>query len=240
MKIIFISILIICFVTSCSLISKMPSDNILYQKAIQNAIYPEKTKIDTNLVAITEQNPDIVWKTIKNEKYILVVAWKQNVDFYKKYLDTLYNTGSYPIWVTTASELKKRFKNEVVKDTTMRLKQLLGLPPTATYSYFVEFWVKPKDLFRPCPDKEINDKKCETCFTSNSDTKHIKWINDNRISRYYQCNLYDQYPWTQLGYTYDWCPNNKSHIGVSEFVIDINKNIMVNKIYTTSKYINIK
>jgi hypothetical protein len=38
---------------------------------------------------------------------------------------------------------------------------------------------------------------------------------------------------TQLGYTYDWCPTNKSHIGVSEFVIDINKNVIVNKIYST-------
>lgn len=40
----------------------------------------------------------------------------------------------------------------------MRLKQLLGLPPTATNSYFVKFWVRPNDLFRPCPDKEINGK----------------------------------------------------------------------------------
>jgi hypothetical protein len=44
--------------------NKMPSDNILYQKAIQNSIYPEKTKIDKNLVAIAKQNQNIVWKTI--------------------------------------------------------------------------------------------------------------------------------------------------------------------------------
>lgn len=235
-----IVILIACFIASCTLLNKMPNNSILYQQAIQNSIYPENAKIDSNLVAITEQNKDIVWKTINNEKYILVVAWKQNIDYYKNNKDTFFYTGSYPIWVTTASELKKRFSNEAVKDTNMRLKQLLGLPPTATYSYFVEFWVKPNDLFRPCPDKEINDKKCETCFSSNLDTNHIKWINDNRISRYYQCNLFDQYPWTQLGYTYDWSPTNKSHRGLSEFVIDVNKYIIVNKIYTTSQYLNNK
>lgn len=233
-----ITICLLVFISSCSIFKTTKTDDaVLYQKAIEDAIYPKLSEIDTNLTAINEQNPNLVWKTINNEKYILAIAWKQYIDYYKNKLGTYYNTDSFPIWVTIAPDLKQRFKNESVSDTNMRLKQLLGLPPTATYNYFVEFWVKPSDLFRPCPDKEINDKKCETCFPPNVETEHENWINKFRINSFYDCNLFYQYPWTQLGYTYDWNPKNKSHIGLSEFVIGKNKNIIVNKIYTTSEYL---
>lgn len=214
------------------------NDSILYLHAIKSAMYPETKKIDNKLIPINKQNKNLIWKTIDGEDYILVVTWKQNVSYYQKYIDsTYYNTGNYPIWVTTAPELAQRMKREKAIDVNRRLVQLLGLPPNATYSYFVEFWVRPADLFRPCPDKEITDKRCEICFPSNTDTAHINWINDSRIERYYQCDLYQQYPWTELGYTYDWNPKNKSHIGLSEFVISTNSNIKVNAIYTTTDYL---
>lgn len=214
------------------------SDSTLYKMAIQNSMYPEVSKIDNNLVAINAQNTNLIWKKFDNIDYLLVVSWKQNVSYYQQYLDSaFYNTGKYPIWITTAPELLNRMKKEKYTDVNMRLKQLLGLPPTATYSYFVEFWVKPSDLFRPCPDKEINDTHCDVCFPANADSAHIAWINQSRIERYYQCGLFQQYPWSELGYTYDWNTDNVSHIGLSEFVIGAYKNIKVNAIYTTADYL---
>ena len=214
------------------------ADSILYRRAIQSAMYPEQSKVDTNLVPITKQNPNLTWSKIDGEDYILVVTWKQNVSYYQNYIDsTFYNTGNYPIWVTTAPELKQRMKKEKATNVNRRLLQLLGLPPNATYSYFVEFWVRPADLFRPCPDKEVSDKRCEICFPANTDPAHKNWINSSRIDRYYQCDLYQQYPWTELGYTYDWNPKNKSHIGLSEFVIGANTNIKVKAVQTTADYL---
>ena len=207
----------------------------LYKLSIINSIYPDSSEICTKLVQINDSNKTLIRKNINGEEYILVCTWKQNVSFYQK--DTLFNTGNYPIWVTTAPELKERIKLESPKDTTLRLIQLLGLPPGSQYSYFVEFWVKPSDLFRPCPDKEITDSKCDLCFPTGTDTEHIKWINENRISRYYQCDLYYQYPWGQLGYTYDWNLKNKSHVGLSEFIIGTNKTIFINRIVTTLEYL---
>jgi hypothetical protein len=207
----------------------------LYKLSIINSIYPDSSKIYTKLVQINDNNKTLIRKNINGEEYILVCTWKQNVSFYQK--DTVFNTGSYPIWVTTAPELKNRIKKESPKDVNLRLVQLLGLPPTAQYSYFVEFWVRPVDLFRPCPDKEITDNKCNLCFPEEADSEHIKWINENRISRYYQCDLYYQYPWGQLGYTYDWNPKNKSHVGLSEFIIGANKTIYVNRIVSTLEYL---
>ena len=207
----------------------------LYKLSIINSIYPDSSEICNKLVQINDSNKTLIRKNINGEEYILVCTWKQNVSFYQK--DTIFNTGTYPIWVTTAPELKNRIKKDSPKDVNLRLIQLLGLPPTAQYSYFVEFWVRPVDLFRPCPDKEITDGKCDLCFPEGTDPEHIKWINENRISRYYQCDLYYQYPWGQLGYTYDWNPRNKSHFGLSEFIIGTNKTIYINRIVTTSEYL---
>ncbi|MEM6687590.1 MAG: hypothetical protein AAF617_17565, partial [Bacteroidota bacterium] len=171
------------------------------------------------------------------EPHVLVVTWKQNISYYKPYLNTTYNTGIHPIWVTAAPDLLQKINAKKVRNIDLRLKQLLGLPPTSEYSYFVEFWVQPKDLFRPCPDNEISDQKCNLCFSDKAKAEYIAWMNKNRIDRYYQCEWNDKYPWTQLGYTYDWNPKNKSHVGLSEFVIGSNKNIVVNAIYTTEEYL---
>ena len=217
---------------------KAYNEVVLYENAIFDSMCPDSNKVYANLVSINAQNGNLIRKDINGEEYILVVTWKQNISFYKPYLDsTFYNTGAYPIWVTTAPELLQRMKGEIYTDKNVRLKQLLGLPPNAVYSYFVEFWVKPSDLFRPCPDKEVTDKVCDLCFPAQTDPSHISWINSNRIDRYYQCDLYNKYPWSQLGYTYDWNPDNKSHVGLSEFVIGSNKNIAVKAIYTTEEYL---
>ena len=213
------------------------NNSVLYQESITNSMSPDLNKIFKNLVAITPENNDLVWKNIEGEAYILVVSWKQNISYYKPYIGSTYNTGKYPIWVTTAPELLQRMKKQKAKDSDLRLKQLLGLPPNSTYSYFVEFWVRPEDLFRPCPDNEVTDSQCELCFPEQADSSYVSWLNDNRISRYYQCELYEKYPWTQLGYTYDWNAANKTHIGLSEFVIGNDKNIIVEAVYTTDDYL---
>lgn len=210
----------------------------LYRDAMRIAVYPDSSKIDNNLVPITPKNPDLIWKTFKGEPHVLMVTWK-SVSYYPNGGDSIYNTGPYSIWVTAAPQLKNWFQKQNVADTNLRLKQLLGLPPAGTnYNYFVEFWVKPSDMFRPCPDKEINDKSCSTCFPENTSKDYITWFNDSRISRYYACKLYDQYPWTQLGYTYDWNPKNKTHVGMSEFVINTNATVYVKSVSTTKQYLS--
>ena len=226
-------LLVALLLISCKVSSQ--TNRKLYELSMINSIRPDSSKIYYDLVEINDSNQNLIRKTINSEEYILVCTWKQNVSFYQK--DTVFNTGNWPLWVTTAPELKERIKLESPKDTNLRLLQLLGLPPTSTYSYFVEFWVRPQDLFRPCPDSEITDGSCDLCFPEGTPQEHINWINENRISRYYQCDLYNQYPWGQLGYTYDWNPKNKSHVGLSEFIIGAGKTIYVRRIVTTREYL---
>ena len=226
-------LLVTLLLISCKVSSQ--TNRKLYELSMINSIRPDSSKIYYDLVEINDSNQNLIRKTINSEEYILVCTWKQNVSFYQK--DTVFNTGNWPLWVTAAPELRERFKLESPKDTNLRLLQLLGLPPTSTYSYFVEFWVRPQDLFRPCPDSEITDGSCDLCFPEGTPQEHINWINENRISRYYQCSLYNQYPWGQLGYTWDWNPKNKSHVGLSEFIIGAGKTIYVRRIVTTREYL---
>ena len=211
----------------------------LYREAVEQAMTPDSSKIDSQLIRIIQTNKALIWRTINGEVYLLMISWKNNVSYYRPYTDSLfYNTGNYPIWVTAAPELKERMKKESGGDQDLRLKQLLGLPPDSQFKWFVEFWVRPVDLLRPCPDSEITDDRCQLFFPQKTDSAYIQWINANRISRYYQQKLYANYPWTQLGYTYDWSPKNKTHKGLSEFVIGSHRKIVVGKIISTADYLN--
>lgn len=230
------SLCLILFICLSSVLPAQDNYEKVYQEAIKESMYPPTDTRDTNLIAIVKSNPTLTWKTINNEDYVLMVSMK-NANYYGT-PGTTTNTGIYQVWVTAANEMKERIIKEKPTDTLMRLKQLLGLPPTANYKYMIEFWVKPSDLFRPCPDKEITDKRCNLCFSHNDslNIKYVKWFDETRIQRYYACGLANQYPWTQLGYTYDWNPKNSSHIGLCEFVIDVGKTIIVNNVYSISGY----
>ena len=214
-------------------------DSIDYRTAIKNAMFPDRSNIYNGLVSITKQNKELTWNSIDGEDFVLMVVWRENIAPYLQYKDTgYYNTGEkWPLWVTAAPELRKRMRSERIDDPIRRMKELLGYPPNSKYSHIVEFWVRPQDLFRPCPDNEISDKSCDICFPSNVDPAYMEWVNQTRINRYYQCDLYSQYPYTGLGYTYDWNPKNKTHVGLSEFVIKNNANIKVAGIYSTEDYL---
>ena len=231
---------------ACQPVKQLPSElseRALYQNSIYDAMAPTMQEVSNDLVAIHKDNQELIWETFDGEDYLLMLTWKSNISYYKDYAGNkgYYDTKGYPIWVTTAPELLNRMKKEKATDVDMRLKQLLGLPPSAVYSHFVEIWVKPEDLFRPCPDSNIDDSSCDLCFPAETDSLHRAWINENRVSRYYAegCKLEDAYPWTQLGYTYDWNPDNPSHIGLSEFVIRKNKKVKIKAIYTTKEYLGL-
>ena len=144
------------------------------------------------------------------------------------------------LWVTAAPEMKTFFLGTAPQP--LRIAQLLGVPPeyASEARSMVELWVAPKDMFRPCPDPEITDRECETGFPSDpfrtfSSTDLVRategpgwnvfmnytgWFNNRKDYIYTDPRNYpasSPYPWTRLGYTYDW--GSPSHIGLSEFVV---------------------
>ncbi|MDZ8185058.1 MAG: hypothetical protein RMX96_09415 [Nostoc sp. ChiSLP02] len=207
--------------------SSLPQE---YLDAIEDAKKAEPSEIYRNLTPIVWYNPDLKW----DKSRVLVVAWTT----FNGYRD---NVGKLmlldrDLWVTAVPDLQKFCKTySPTTETSLeyRLNQVLGLPPDLNPDkkrYIVELWVEPRSLFRPAKDPSITDREAELEFPlANSfesvSTTYQDWFNQQFKSRYASEN---RYPWTQLGYTYDWGnqndwkkldPKRSPHVGLSEFVI---------------------
>lgn len=211
----------------------------LFSAAMQEAENPTPDKINYNLLPIVG-NPDLIDTLIEGEKYVKMVSWKSNPTYFPD--SGKYNTSKYDVWVTAAPLIQDKcieyYKTQ--KDPNMRLRQLLGLQPFTVETFFLEVWVKPTDLFRPCPDNGTEDNHCELNLPNKVTDEYRKWFNNLRAVQYNDCTdtTFHEYgyPWTQLGYTYDWSPDNQSHVGLSEFVITRNTDVYVSGKYATKVY----
>ncbi len=164
---------------------------------------------------------------------MLVVTWTRYPGSYTVDSTIVNNWGE--IWVTVVPELidwvDDRFYTNPV--SRARLEQLIGLPNGDGNTHFAEFWVKPDDLFRPSYDNEIDDNTCGTEFPEGTDPAYIEWFNNNIQYSYYP----PKYPWTRLGYTYDW--GGETEFGLSEFVVKKNSTIVVKSLVGNCGYVNI-
>ncbi|EWY39805.1 hypothetical protein N825_04685 [Skermanella stibiiresistens SB22] len=143
------------------------------------------------------------------------------------------------MWVTAVPQVRDFCRALGTRDVTAisnRLLQLFGLPPTGQNARFVEMWVSPKDMLRPCPDREIDDSRCEVNAASDVDD-YRTWFVGNYANSYSEKG----FPWTRLGYTYDWAPAsdtanpNKPH-GASEFILRPGTPYTITGRFTTAEY----
>lgn len=198
-----------------------------YMDGVADAAVATESERANDLVAITADNDSLAWNEDRSK--IRVATWKAQGaydQFLKPYSATSDNEA-YPVWVTAAPRMQERcrqFRRDhpgATKDEVdLFLKQFLGLHPDWNYDLFVELWVDPASLFRPCVDPEPNDATCELHFPDT--VAEVQGIADYR--NYYE-NLYftsfrfpPGVPWTGLGYTYNW-GNPENEQGASEFIL---------------------
>ncbi len=214
-----------------------------YIDAIQDAKVAEPGEVYRYLVAINpKEKGRLKWDNEK--KRVLVVTWTD----WNGYDDNvkLTMTNDRKTWVTTVPELKDFCqRTEIIKsEVELRLEQLLGLPPNSDKTRFVEMWVRPDDLFRPSPDPEISDHVADLDFSESNKIKkqskgHLKWFDDYHLwfdDLKEKAYKYNGYPWTRLGYTFDWGGDPNSDVGLSEFVIKKGAEIEVKSITKTQDY----
>ena len=253
----FLSLIFFSFACSPRLLDKAYDEakvKELYSASIADAAIPETNEISNQLESISPQNKKLRWKKIDGEDHVLVVTWISDSTFFNQIKPDKrpFKSDSFHIiWVTLFPEMQTvcsdpKFGRK--EGLNLRVKQLLGMPPIASKSHVAELWVKPGDLFRPCPDKEVDDSNCGLHFTQKQDSTlvqqkpYIDWFNDQRLMSYYDYkwkeaySWTDHYPWTQLGYTYDWNKKNKTHVGLSEFIINNNSKVYPHAVYTTKAY----
>lgn len=238
-----------------------------YNVAVQDASQAlTANKISRNLTAITPGNPNLLWENGVPGSRLLVASFASErvCSSYRCPAEGCQPSATckegkecptygYDTWVTVVPELKNAAGQGA---TPLRVAQILGLPPTASYACVIEMYVSPRNLFRPSPDPEITDQEAEIGFPEDglrkfddtmlvwSDmpcdksldaagqprcpscegascgfTSYKNWFT-NRRAYIYSGNAY---PFTGLGYTYDWGNQVAPHVGLSEFVLNGSK-----------------
>jgi hypothetical protein len=208
-----------------------------YYNAVKDAEVAEPHEISRNLIAVVPWDKNLTWRNLgKTHSEVLVVTWTSWIGYECMMGQSMVLCRE--LWVTTVPEIRNFCKRaELVPDNTaIRLEQLLGLPPGAGKTKFVELWVKPKDLFRPSPDPEISDHEAGLDFPVSDefvkvDREYKRWFNCLKEKSYGK----DGYPWTRLGYTYDW-GNPDNEIGLSEFVVRKGATVEIQSVWPTLDY----
>jgi hypothetical protein len=210
-----------------------------YLMAVKDAEKAEPSEISRRLTPIVDHNPDLIWQGKRGESRLLVVTLTAPDKYDDKVPDQI---AKGDVWVTVVPELRNYCKelNLSSEKLTLRLKQLLGLSHKTIKTDMVEIWTDPADLFRPSPDPEITDREAELDFPRSGNfltvgCDHRRWFNRKRDRSYSIGN--HPYPWTRLGYTYDWC-NPQSEIGLSEFVIKKGAQIQIHSVAKVGDYCN--
>lgn len=235
---------IIVFASLLSVDAVSADDKDAYHKGVVDAAFAEQDEITNGLVAIGKDNPNLVWNDDKSK--LLVATWKAQgaFDRFLKPYDKTSDNPEYAVWVTAVPQVKKmcadyaQSKKKIDKDAVdLRLKQYLGLDPSWQYDVFVEMWINPADLFRPCVDPQTDDSTCNLEF--GAEAPKVENIADYRD---FYSDLYFKsfrgsagVPWTGLGYTYDW-GNKKSEIGASEFILKPNSHYEIKAVTPTMEY----
>lgn len=211
-----------------------------YAAALQDAKTADPDEIFDGLTAITPDDPTLTWQAESGR--VLMVSWTSWNGY-----DALVGQETKltrEVWATAVPQLQSFCQTYVATDAlplTLRLEGLLGLPANNGKSRFVAMWVNPTDMFRPSPDGEIDDTVAELVlpgperFPSQQDYEfHRDWYNLQLTLQNYD-DPSKGYPWTRLGYTYDWT-NPESEIGLSEFVIAAGATVGIEQVYTNEAY----
>jgi hypothetical protein len=163
-------------------------------------------------------------------------------------------------WLTAVPFLQQFCRKTGLRGDALRLRiaQRLGIPPDSTNDVVVQMWVDPHTFFRPCPDPEVNDHECQVNLTAGPvDTSspcpwsaalqdqlsgrfaavvqsQLEWMCSNWTGSYPPGEPRKSYPWTALGYTYDW--GARDFHGESEFVAPKGTPVVVESITPTDAY----
>lgn len=139
------------------------------------------------------------------------------------------------VWVTLVPEVQDRCAAYPTNPSalTLRLQQLLGLPPHPEERVFVVMVAAVKDVFRPCPDPDPTKEQCGRSLPQRVDPEYEAWVAHQMLDRYQTPP--QGFPWTRLGYTYDWNPDSNK-FGASEYVIRKGSKVVVTAKVETPSY----
>jgi hypothetical protein len=194
---------------------------VTYQKAVAGMTTTEPWEVSHALVDIA------------SGKEVTVATWKR-----AKQVGEYKDTAPEDTWVTVEPYLKEfcrgfsKTHGGSPDELTLRLEQRLGLPPASGNDTFLRIRLRqanPKTIFRPCADPDTSKSHCEAGPPSEKEDPknpgYAAWFAEWFYKQYYTAYGWahpNLYPWTALGYTFDWAQGSDGEFvrnGESEFVI---------------------
>jgi len=214
--------------------TKEMSDEELFDLAVRDAAFADEDEI-LPLVSLSE---DEKLATFDDEGRVLLCTWHNYPDSYPVGEDVTIEWGY--VWTFTDKEIAshgEELKKE--EDPQMRLKQLISFAPDSEHSTVTGLWVDPEDVVRPAYQTDVTDGTMKNAFDVDGegnalvDEEFKEWFDENTLNSYF----YGAYPWTRLGYTYDWADNG-SEYGLTEFMIKPGSTVQVEFTETTEEFLN--
>lgn len=212
----------------------------LYQNAILDAMVADSSEVVDTLWQISKENTALQWKTINGKDYVLLASFMRYPESYPEG-DSITNVWGES-WVFIPQQMKARIGNKLdgTSDTTMRICQLLGLPPANERSntHIAELWVNPERLYRPAGNPNIDTRTAGAVLSNDVSATYNTWFNNYILFAYYRTlsgSADFHYPWTRLGYTYDWAPDNPE-VGLSEYVLQVSSGAWVEHVSPVESY----
>lgn len=201
----------------------------MYTLAVHDAMVAEESEIQPLVVLVP--GSDLATFNAAGDKVFLLTWHKRPQNYTAGQEITM---GDWRIWTFTDKEIAAWYRQNAARVTNwpQRLEQLIGLPPNASYTHVSALWVSPSSVVRPAYCTGTASPSMAVSFVEEADPAYKQWFDNNILFSYF----YGAYPWTRLGYTYDWA-NNGTEYGLSEFLIQPHSTITVEWTKTTEEFL---
>lgn len=230
-----LNLLLLCFVSllnSCLYASEYEQMvTSQYQQAIDDAMIASSDKIFP-LVEVTEKSLMMTWNKTKDK--VLMISLLDDVSDYRDKSNFIVkDNGS--LWLFAGKEYSCWFahRKEEFDSCDIRQQQLFGLPNDYEAKYYVAFWVKPEDLVRPAYEPDVTKQLTVESLDGSRLGESGMWFIGSMLSMHKEKN----FPWTRLGYTYDWSSKSINHKGLCEFIAKKDADLEIVWIKTSEEYL---
>ena len=225
-------LLLVCMVpsllglTGCG--APAPTTEELWAAAMQDAVFSEDEEL-AQLVTLTPEDPHVIWD--ERGERVLLLTW-HDYDAACEPGDPM-PADAGDIWATSLGEMTAWYAEhrEGVEDWTLRFAQLLGVHADEGYTRFTGFWVSPEDVIRPAYLTDVTGQM-ENGYDRLQAGPYKDWFDQNILWSYFASD----YPWTRLGYTYDWS-GGTSEYGLTEFLVSDSSRTEIAFTCTTDEFV---
>ena len=199
----------------------------LWSAAMADAVFSEDDEV-RELVCLTQGDDKVIWDAAGER--VLLLTWHD-------YDGACERGASLPtdgeIWATSMGEMISWYKENrgETENWNLRFAQLLGVHADEGYTRFTAFWVGPENVVRPAYSPDVTHG-VENNYAGMPEGDFKDWFDNNILWSYFQSD----YPWTRLGYTYDWS-GVASEYGLTEFVLFGGQGTEIEGTWTTLDFV---